>query len=194
MTRRRTLVLLGALAVLAAGSGAFCVAMRFPPDTTPEGVYLRIAKSVSRGDVRGCFAYLEDEAQHAAYSIREYRQRAFDRVTSSYPEPERTRLLDAYRGHATAPDGADVWLDLAERRGWTARLRRDLSGIAKLEIVGERATVETARGTRYAFRRRENGIWGLTLFTGELVGEAEKAARDWEVIQRAADDYDRGRR
>ena len=43
-----------------------------------------------------------------------------------------------------------------------------MSGIAKVEIAGDRATVETARGTRYAFRRRENGIWGLTLFTAPL--------------------------
>jgi hypothetical protein len=52
--------------------------------------------------------------------------------------------------------------------------------------------VITARGTRYPFRRRENGMWGLTLFTAELVAEAEKAARDFDVVKRAADDYARG--
>ena len=61
-------------------------------------------------------ADLEDQAQHAAYSIRDYRKRASDRVAAAYPEPERARLLEAYKAHATAPDGADVWLDLAQRR------------------------------------------------------------------------------
>jgi hypothetical protein len=63
----------------------------------------------------------------------------------------------------------------------------------KVEITGERATVETARGTRYAFRRRENGIWGLTTFTAELMAEAEKAARDHEMVTKAARDYERAR-
>jgi hypothetical protein len=63
----------------------------------------------------------------------------------------------------------------------------------RVEIAGERATVETARGTRYAFRRRENGIWGLTTFTAELVADAEKAARDYEMVTRAARDYERAR-
>ena len=58
-------------------------------------------------------------------------------------------------------------------------------------MTGERATIETARGTRYAFRRRENGIWGLTMFTAELLAESEKAARDLEMVKRAADDYER---
>ena len=74
------------------------------------------------------------------------------------------------------------------------RLRRDLSGVAKVEIAGERATIETARGTRYPFRRRDNGIWGLTLFTAELVAESERAARDFEVVDRAAADYERARK
>jgi hypothetical protein len=62
-----------------------------------------------------------------------------------------------------------------------------------VEINGERATVETFKGTRYPFRRRENGIWGLTLFTATLESEAEKAARDAAMIDKAAADYDRVR-
>jgi hypothetical protein len=58
-------------------------------------------------------------------------------------------------------------------------------------VQGDRATVETARGTRYPFRRRENGIWGLTLFSATLVAEAEKAARDAAMIEKAAADYER---
>ena len=112
---------------------------------------------------------------------------------SEYPEPEKSALLGSYRGQADVPDGADVWASLAERRGWIARLRKDLSGVKRVEVAGERATIETARGTRYAFRRRENGIWGLTTFTAELMAEAEKAARDYEMVVKSARDYERAR-
>jgi len=191
---RRALVGGGLVALVLGGSWALWQrAARFPPDTTPGGAYLRIAVNITEGKVRDCFAYLEDQAQHAAYSIRDYRKRASDRIAASYPEPERTRLLDAYQAHANAPDGADVWLEMAQRRGWVGRMRRDLSGVAKVEQSGERATIETARGTRYGFRRRENGIWGLTLFTADLLAEAERAARDAEVVEKAAADYERGK-
>ena len=165
---------------------------RFPPDTTPKGAYLRIASSVVDGNIRSAFAYLEDDAQHAAYSIRDYRKQASLRIAAAYPEPERSRLLEAYKVPASAADGADVWVDMAATRGFVGRLRRDLSGIAAVEAVGERATVVTVRGTRYGFRRRENGIYGLTLFTAELMAEAERAARDAEVVEKAAADYERG--
>jgi hypothetical protein len=84
-----------------------------------------------------------------------------------------------------------VFALIAERRGWIKRLRRDLSGVAKVEIDGPRATVQTARGTRYPFRVRDNGIWGLTIFTADLVAESERASRDLDVVATAADDYDR---
>jgi hypothetical protein len=191
----RRLVIAGAAvgAALLGASIAWRRASAFPPDTSPEGAYLRIAVAVAEGRVRDCFAYLEEQAQHAAYSIRDYRKQASDRIAAAYPEPERSRLLHAYRAHATAPDGADVWVDIAHHRGWIGRLRRDLSGAAKVEVAGERATIETARGTRYGFRRRENGIWGLTLFTADLMAEAERAARDADVVEKAAADYERAR-
>jgi hypothetical protein len=168
-------------------------AARFPSDTTPQGAYLRIAVNITEGKVRDCFAYLEDSAQHAAYSIRDYRKHASERIAAAYPEPERSRLLEAYKVHANAPDGADVWVDMAQKHGWVGRLRRDLSGAVKTEISGERATIETARGTRYGFRRRENGIWGLTIFTADLLAESERAARDADVVEKAAADYERAR-
>ncbi|WP_437754869.1 hypothetical protein [Sorangium sp. So ce1389] len=193
MTRRRAIAW-GAAAVAVVALLLFWRKLnQFPPDTTPEGAYLRIAYNIGVNDPRACFPYLEDRAQHAAYTIRDYRRKAFERIEASYPEPERTRLLDQYRAHAMAEDGADVWVDLAAKQGLIARLRRDLSGIGKVEVTGERATVETARGTRYPFRRRDNGIWGLTLFTADLVAEAERAARDWDVVEKAALDYERGR-
>jgi hypothetical protein len=149
--------------------------------------------AISEGRARDAFPYLDEPARHAAYSIREYRKRASELVAAQYPEPERTRLLDSYRTFAEAPDGADVWNEMAQKRGWITRLRRDLSGVARLEENGERVTIETARGTRYTFRRRENGIWGLSLFTADLVAEAERAARDTEVVEQAAGDYARGK-
>jgi hypothetical protein len=189
-------------ALLAAGLGLTVVAavalgarhLGLPPDTTPEGAYLRIALSLGRGDGRVVFSYLEDDAQHAAFTIRDYRKKARDRAGTAFPEPERARLMEEWRVHAEAPDGADVWVDLAEREGWFSRLRRDLSAVATVEVVGDRATVETARGTRYALRRRANGMWGLTLFTAPMVAEAERAARDWDVVKRSAEDYERGAR
>ena len=81
---------------------------------------------------------------------------------------------------ADAPDGADVFVPSRAARVDRAP-RRDLSGVARVEIEGERASVVTARGTRYPFRRRDNGIWGLTLFTAELMAEASarRAISTW---------------
>jgi hypothetical protein len=163
----------------------------FPSDRTPEGAYLRIVIAVNRGRAQDFFAYTETRAQHACYTIRDYRKRARARVLASFPEPERSRLAADYAEEAAAPDGADVLAIYARRNGWMNRLRRDMSGIAKVEVQGERATVETARGTRYPFRKRDNGIWGLTLFTATLDAEADKAARDASLIDKAAEDYER---
>jgi hypothetical protein len=163
----------------------------FPSDTTPEGAYARIALAIAERRPKDAFAYLETEAQWAAYTIGDARKKACDRVRRSYPADQRATLLDRWKDEAEAADGPDVFARLATLRGWTARLDRDLSGSAHVEIQGERATVVTARGTRYAFRRRENGIWGLTLFTAELQAEAERASRDLEEVDRAAADYDR---
>lgn len=193
-TRRRVAVsLLGALASLGALSivGAHVL---YPSDRTPEGAYYRVVIAVNRGDPARFFAYLETPAQHACYTIRDYRRRARERVLAAYPEPERTELGRKHVEEATAPDGADVFALYARRLGFDDRLRKDLSGVAHVEVHGERATVETARGTRYPFRRRpENGIWGLTLFTAVLEAEAERAARDYALIERAAADYERAR-
>jgi hypothetical protein len=188
-TDKRILVAALALAPLV-GLGVYLL-FRFPPDTTPEGAYMRISYAISRGDPRASFAYLEEEAQHSAYSIGDYAEQAATRIQESYPEPERSRALERYGWALEASEGMDVWARLAAERGWIERLRRDLSGIAEVSIAGERATVVTVRGTRYPFRRRPNGIWGLTLFTVELEAEAEHLARDWERIQRAAEDYAR---
>jgi len=186
--------LLALVAVLAAlfAVGARAINHRpFPPDTAPEGAYARIALSIAQRRPHDAFAYLETEAQWAAYTIRDARKKAVGRVRASYPPDQRAPLVDAWKEAAGAPDGADVFAMLAVRRGWVARLDRDLSGAGHVEIEGERATVVTARGTRYPFRRRENGIWGLTIFTAELQAEAERASRDLDTVERAAADYDR---
>jgi len=162
----------------------------FPSDRTPEGAYLRVVIAVNRGRAQDFFAYTETRAQHACYSIRDYRKKMRERVLQSFPEPERARLAAEYAELAAAPDGADVLAIYAKQNGWMNRLRKDMSGIAHVEIQGERATVQTAHGTRYPFRRRDNGIWGLTMFTATLDTEAEKAARDSALIDKAASDYE----
>ncbi len=177
-------------AALGLALGAWLL-FRFPPDTTPQGAYMRIARAVSSGEAEACFAYLEEEAQHASFTISGLASKAAARIAAAYPEPARSQALDRYRGLAEAGDGPAVWAQLAAERGWIARLRRDLSGVASVVQEGDRATVVTAGGTRYAFRRRPNGIWGLTLFTAELEAEAERMARDWDLIQRDAADYER---
>ena len=98
-----------------------------------------------------------------------------------------------YQAFADAPDGSNVFALYAKQKGWLDRLRRDLSGVARVDIQGDRASVQTARGTRYPFRRRDNGIWGLTLFTASLTAEAERAARDASLVEQATKDYDRAK-
>ena len=184
-------MLVGLLLFLASGS---VMHLPFPSDRTPEGAYVRIAKSVGEDQLREVFPYLETDAQWASYSIRDARAKALVRVKASYPEPERSELVAAYGPLGTQPDGADVFALFAREKGWGTRLRRDLSGVAHVDVEGDRATVVTSRGTRYPFRRRENGIWGLTLFSAELMAESERAARDLAVVSAAADDYDRAKR
>jgi len=167
------------------------VSRPFPPDTTPQGAYMRIAKAVADGDPKAIFAYLETDAQWASYTLRDERKKALEKVRASYPAEERRAYEEAYAPLAVAPDGADVFAILAAQRGWIARLRKDLSGVARVDVDGERASVVTARGTRYPFRVRENGIWGLTIFTADLVAESERASRDLAVVAAAAEDYER---
>ncbi|RYE91017.1 MAG: hypothetical protein EOO75_09350 [Myxococcales bacterium] len=185
-------VILGVLgAALVVGPGLYLRARGsdFPPDTTPQGAYLRVVIAVREDHLERVFAYLETGAQWACHSIVDYRRRSQALIASSYPEPERARLLALHARAASAADGEAYFASEARARGWEARLRTDLSGIASVEVEGERATVQTVRGTRYSFRRRENGIWGLTTFTAELQAEATAAARDHAVIERAARDY-----
>ncbi len=196
MNRRQALVVFGSMGVLL---GAVPIGwmlygtLRFPSDRTAEGAYLRIVLSLSKSKLGDCFPYLETAAQHALYTVHDFRKKSLALIRSSFEEPERSRWIEAYAAEGDARDPTAVWAYLATLRGWDVRLRRDLSGIRFVEHAGDRATVETVRGTRYAFRRAENGIWGLTLFTGELVEHKERAARDFSVIERAAQDYARAK-
>ncbi|MDF3066322.1 MAG: uncharacterized protein K0R38_1923 [Polyangiaceae bacterium] len=188
--RRVALFALAALAAVVLGRIAYAY-VSFPSDRTPQGAYLRVVIAVNRGRPEDFFAYTETRAQHAAYTIRDFRKKAREQVLAAYPEPDRSRLAAEYAAEANAPDGADVFALYAKRHGWITRLRRDLSGVKKVDVSGDRATVETVHGTRYPFRRRDNGIWGMTQFTPLLDAEAERAARDFSVIERAAADYAR---
>lgn len=188
----RRAFLLRAAVVAGIGGGLFAALYRpFPSDHTPEGAYMRIARSMAMNKPLEIFPYLENEAQWASYSIRDSRKEAKALVEKSYPEVPRAAWLAEHGRIADAPDGSDAFYIYSEKRGLLQQLRKDLSGVAHVEIDGERATVVTARGTRYAFRRRPNGIWGLTLFTAELFAERNRAERDLSVIRSAAADYDR---
>ncbi len=76
MNRRRVLLWGAGAAIAAAGGLVWHRVTRFPPDTTPEGAYLRIAFNISEGNPRACFSYLEDRAQHALGLGRAPRSRA----------------------------------------------------------------------------------------------------------------------
>lgn len=165
----------------------------FPSDQTPLGAYQRIVIAVNEGNPASFFAYTETEAQHACYTIRDYRRKSAAQIRANYPEPEKARALAPYQAIADAPDGANVFAIYARQMGWLDRLRRDLSGVDRIEINGDRASVQTVRGARYPFRRRENGLWGLTLFTAALTAEAERAARDAALVEQAASDYERAK-
>jgi hypothetical protein len=186
---------IAALAILALIALAVGIARRrpFPSDRMPEGAYLRIALAVDEDRVRDVFPYLETDAQWAAFTIRDARAKASALIRASYPKGQGGDLLKAYGPLADAPDGADVFALLAVEKGFVTELRRDLSGVARVEVEGERASVVTVRGTRYPFRRRDNGIWGLTLFSAHLLAEAERASRDLAVVTAAAEDYDRAK-
>jgi hypothetical protein len=186
---RIALVVLGAAIFVAIAARALI--RPFPPDTVPAGAYMRIALAMSKQSERDMFAYLETDAQWSCFSIRDMRKEAAALARQHYPKAEGEALALSMQEEAAAADGPDVFVLMAKRKGFGARLRHDLSGVASVEIDGDRASVVTARGTRYPFRRRENGIWGLTIFTAELMAERERAARDLAVVRAAAADYAR---
>lgn len=189
----RKRLLIGLLLLVPAGFYAY-VAARYPSDRTPEGAYMRVARAVNEGAPERFFAYTEEAAQHACYTIRDYRKKTLGVAKADYPPREYEALEKEYGEFARAPDGADVFALMARRHGWISQLRLDMSGVHKVEKDGPRATVQTARGTRYSLRVRPNGIWGLTAFTPALVEEAEKAARDFEQVKKAAADFARVRK
>jgi hypothetical protein len=192
MTRRARFSAFAIVLVLAGVLASAVLYKPFPADRTPEGAYARIAKALAEQHPRDVFAYLEQDAGDAAFSIRDMRKAACDSIERSYPQgPDRDALLASYRAEADAADAVDELLVMDRQRGFFARLRKDLSGVAHVEASNDRATVVTARGTRYSFRRRPNGVWGLTMFTAEMLAESERAARDLASVRAAADDYAR---
>jgi len=188
---RRSLIL-ASLLVVPAGTYGYLWAV-FPSDRTPEGAYLRIVKAVNQGKARDFFAYTEEAAQHACFTIGDYRKKALAVARRDFPKTDLEKLEQEYAPFADAPDGADVFSLMVEREGWLQQLRHDVSGVQSVDVRGERATVITAKGTRYAFRLRPGGIWGLTAFTATLGEEAAHAARDLEQIEKAAADYARAK-
>jgi hypothetical protein len=186
MKRRVWLSLLLLPPVVYAGAWLF-----YPTDHTPKGAYFRLTNGVNRGKAQDVFPYLETAAQHAAFTIQKYHADALKRIDEAYPAGQQAAERQRFVELALLEPGPGVFEWYARRFKWLDQLRKDLSGVARVEINGERATVETVRGTRYPFRLRENGMWGLTLFTAQLVSDAEKAARDYSLVDAAATDYER---
>lgn len=181
------------IGLLVAVAAAACRKLKpFPSEDTPEGAYARIAIAIADERPRDIFAYLEDEAQWAAHTIHKERKRALDRARATYPSDELQKLEGEIGADAAAADGADVFVRIARAKGWLTRLRKDLSGIERVERDGDRATIVTARGSRYPLKRRTVGIYGLTMFTAELADGAEKATRDRTRIEEAAGDFSHG--
>ncbi len=201
VTRRSIWIALAALAALAIVFVGWRLLAGAPPDTQPEGAYVRVAERISAADARGVFTLLDDDGKSACERLWRARREASTLVESTYPEPradrpldlgaERAQLLESYRPIADAEDPAAVWVVLAAQRSWIAILRRDLSGVTKVDLDGDMAVIHTARGTQYPFAKRANGTWGLSLFTTELVADAWRAERDLEVIRSASADYAR---
>jgi hypothetical protein len=182
-----------ALVLLASAMACAPAARPFPAESTPEGAYARVAVAVAEGRLRDLFPFVEDEAQWAAYTIQKERATALERARRSYPKEALTPLEAEYGADAAAPDGADVFVRIGKSRGWFARLKRDLSGVARTELDGDRATLVTTRGSRYSMRHRTVGLWGLTAYTAELTVDAERATRDRVRVEAAARDYDLAR-
>jgi len=181
-----------ALAVVAALAYGWAW-LTYPSDRTPEGSYLRVMSAVNQADPHALFPYLETRAQHACFTIGDYRRKAKQRVGKAYPPKKQAAAMVHLEPIASSPEGPDVFELYARENAWLDRLRRDLSRVAHVEINGDRASVQTVKGTRYPFRRRDTGTWGLTLFTAFLSQEAERAARDYAMIEQAAQDYERAR-
>jgi hypothetical protein len=189
MFRKR--VAIGGAVIAVVVALAFAFHRPFPRDDTPEGAYARIAKAIAEQHPRDVFPYLEQDAQDAAFSIHDMRKTTCTTIEKNYPSgAERDALLAAYSPDAKV-DGPDEFMLLDTRHGFLVRLRKDLSGVANVETLGDRATVTTARGARYSFRRRPNGVWGLTMFTAEMLADSERAARDLASVNAAAADYAR---
>lgn len=183
---RRAFLALGAAVI---GLGCRHKSLPFPAEDTPEGAYARISVAIADGRFGDVFPYLEDEAQWAAHTIQKERARALAKARTSYPKDDLARLEGEIGPDARAADGVEVFVRIAKARGWITRLRHDLSGVVRVERDGDRATVVTARGTRYPMRRRKVGIYGLTIFTADLADGAEKATRDRTRIEEAARDF-----
>ena len=165
---------------------------RFPPETEPKGAYLRIVQALQDGRPVEIFPYTETATQHGCYSILGYHRDAYQLITAEFPEERKLSDAPRYEEFAGMKDGSEVFLSIAVRGGYLERLTKDLSAVKQVQINGERATVETVRGTRYSFRRRSNGIWGLTMFSAEIQTEALRSAREFDQLKNIAIELKRG--
>ena len=156
----------------------------FPPDTTPEGAYMRIAKAVADGDPKAIFAYLETDAQWASYTLRDERKKALEKVRASYPAEERRAYEEAYAPLAVAPDGADVFAILAVQRGWIGvEIQQVTSDIA--DSLG----LKTASGALVAKENKDAPAAAAGVKIGDVITavNGQSVADPRELARRIAD-------
>ncbi len=191
---RRHLRVLFALAfclVIALGT-ALVTHRPFPPDATPEGAYARIALALSNGRPKDAFAYLETDAQWAGY-LDPRRSETGRRAREGKLPGDRTGSVArgvaqrggrAGRRRCVRSSGQTPWVDRAAREGLVGR---DSDG----NTGRPRDHRNRAKHALLVSPTRQRHL-GADPFTAELQAEAERAARDLDVVERAADDYDRG--
>ena len=189
-TRKKFVWAIASIAIITLAS--LLLSMNFDSDQSPEGAYQRITKAVSRNEAEEFFAYLEEPAQHACFTIVDYRKKSLQLAKAHYPKEALLKLKNSFDVTADVNNASELFARIAQSEGWLDQLRQDMSGVARVERVGPRATVITQRGTRYSFRQRPNGIWGMTAFTSALVHDAQVASRDHQLVIESARDYQRG--
>ena len=158
-------------------------AAEFPPDTQPDGATCASRTTISRAR-RARSLLPEDAAQHATFTIRDFRAKAAAR-RDALPEPERSKLMASYHEIASAPDGPSV-SDPGARARLDRAAAQDLSESLRSDRGRARDGRHRARDPLLLSPARQRHL-GLTMFTAELLVEADAPARDFDVVLRASE-------
>ncbi len=178
--KRQRLFWIGGAAVVAALLAAAWMSWvhaSYPSDREPRGAYVRIVESVTRNRPEDFFAYLEDAAQHACFTIRDYRKAALGRVRASFPGERAARVraaLRSDRGCSRRSRGIGL-LCAKAKAGSQARSR--LARAAAVEIQGERAARRHGAGHSLQLPTPCGWDLGAHGLSPKLTSEARRAQR-----------------